>query len=145
MKNVNGFPVLEDSDTLYQTKLWSEAIAPGPWIKLTLLNGWTEYAGGGGYRNGLWIRSEAGGWRLMGMVRSGAVGSVIANVTYPTGAVQGTNRPGYSDMITAHTSGGYSAVLFAVNAAAGSADTISYLSGPANPSFLNINRFIPNA
>lgn len=145
MKLVNGFPVLEDSDGLYQNKQWSEALAPGVWTKLSLLNGWQDYVGGGQYRNGLWVRPEAGGLRVAGMIKGGAAGSQIAVVRYPAGTEQGKTRPGFSDMITVHTSGGYGAVLFSVNTAAGSTDSISYLSGPANPTFLNINRFIPNS
>lgn len=136
MKNLNGFPVLEDSDPLYQTKLWSEALAPGLWTKLALSAAWVDYVGGGGYRNGLWICREASGLRVGGMIRSGAVNTEIANLNLNTVQL----RPTYSRLFPVSTSGGVAEVQYDATT---TGHRIVYRSGPAAPTYVSIDFFMP--
>src|SRR5699024_10163722 len=51
---------------------------PDDWVALTLLNGWQAYEGGGGYYLGLRARLTAEGVQVQGVVKSGAIGTIIA-------------------------------------------------------------------
>src|SRR5699024_10717680 len=53
---------------------------PDDWVALTLLNGWQAYEGGGGYYLGLRARLTAEGVQVQGVVKSGAIGTIIAEL-----------------------------------------------------------------
>ena len=71
----------------------ADAVAPGPWVQLTLLGDWVAYTGGGGYFPGVRARLVAGGVQIQGMVRSGAAGSSIAQLPADM-------QPAYAQMFT---------------------------------------------
>lgn len=105
----------------------------GTWAPLTLATGWAVYSGGGGYYSGLRYRKIGDNIQIQGMVKSGAAGSTIA--TLPVGF-----RPQYTVMqvCEANAAGTLAVVLFQ-DAATG---IITYRSGPAAPTYLNINVII---
>jgi hypothetical protein len=100
-----------------------------PWTPVTLLNSWGPYVGGGGYYQGLRCRRKDGHFLLSGMIKSGAVGSVIGNVPpavgYPAYTIMHVNE--------AHAAGTWCNVMV------GNDGLITYRAGPAAPGFANIN------
>lgn len=126
------YPILGEDDPLFQVSDYTKAMSErlkGTWTAATLSGAWVAYVGGGGYYNGLRYRKVGDMIHVQGMVKSGAVGSSIA--TLPSGF-----RPQYSVMqvTEANAAGTLAVVLF--DAATGA---ITYRSGPAAPSYLNIN------
>lgn len=105
------------------------------WQPLTLTAAWVAYVGGGGYYNGLRWRKVGTNVQIQGMIRSGAAGSFIT--TLPVAA-----RPEFSIMqvCEANAAGTYVTVL--IDTTNGN---MSYRSGAAAPSYLNINMFYPVA
>lgn len=60
--------------------LAEKADTPDDWVALTLLNGWQAYEGGGGYYSGLRARLTPEGVQVQGIVKSGAIGTIIAEL-----------------------------------------------------------------
>lgn len=110
---------------------WSEVAQEGSWAKLGLQYGWSEYAGGGDYKNGCWSRRFGTSVQVVGMVRAGAVGSPIAQL--PAG-----HRPSNSHLIPAVSAAAYGAVQFDVGSG-----FIKYAVGPAAPSYLAFSFTLP--
>lgn len=106
----------------------------GAWTGLTLTGGWTAYVGGGNYYSGLRARDVGNGIQITGTIKSGAVGSIMA--TLP--ALPANLRPLYTAQAFVNTNAGTGTIH--VNAATGE---ISYLAGPAAPTYLTINVTIP--
>jgi hypothetical protein len=57
-----------------------DALGNGAWVDLTLLNAWVNYTGGGGYHNGIRARRNGSNLQIQAMVKSGAVGTIIATL-----------------------------------------------------------------
>ncbi|QTF71767.1 hypothetical protein [Arthrobacter woluwensis] len=136
MQIVNGVPTLEEADPAYRMKEYSEALAPGSWTKVNTSGAWSDYVGGGGYRNGFWYRREMGGLRISGMVKGGSANSEIVNLNLNSVEL----RPGYSRLFPVSTSGGFAEVQYD---AATAGHRIVYRSGPAAPTYVSIDFFIP--
>ncbi|UVK60166.1 minor tail protein [Arthrobacter phage SerialPhiller] len=139
--DLNGrFPKLLDGDSVYTVKEYSEKMSDAlvaelgsigePWQKLTLLNGWVDYVGGGGYKTGLWARKVSDNVQISGMIKNGQTGVALA-------VLPPELRPPYAAM--------YPAIAAAASAGVVVNDTgnISYLFGPAAPAYLNMTLFIP--
>lgn len=105
------------------------------WNDLTPLSGtWVDYVGGGGYYSGIRYRAVGDMLHIQGMVKSGAAGSVIA--TLPVGF-----RPEHTGIFACEANGvGVLAMVIVDNGG-----VMSYRSGPATPSYLNINIVVPRA
>lgn len=105
-----------------------------PWVNLTLATGWSAYVGGGGYYNGLRYRRVGKNLQIQGMVKSGAAGSTIATLPLEY-------RPQYTTMtVNEANAAGTLAVVLVQDTVSG---LITYRSGPAAPTYLNINVMIP--
>lgn len=105
----------------------------GAWTTLTLVNSWVAYVGGGGYFNGLRYRKVGKNVQIQGMIKSGAVGSTIATLPADAKPVATTMQ------VTEAAAAGTLAVVF-VDSSTGA---ISYRSGPAAPTYVNINILLP--
>lgn len=104
-----------------------------PWQALTLQNSWVAYTGGGGYYLGLKCRKKDGKLLIHGMVKSGAVGSVIA--TLPAGF--------YPNYTAIYPIEGGAAGTFGSLVVSNSDGTITYRAGTAAPPFVSIDLSIP--
>lgn len=134
MDTTGNFPALRDSDPLYEMAEYTRALSTtltGTWTKLTLTSPWIDYTGGGQYRNGLWYRKTGVTLNIHGIVRSGGLNSVVANLPVAV-------RPLYSTLGQVSTSGGPSEVN--VDAATGN---IQYRTGTAAPTYAMFNLWIP--
>jgi hypothetical protein len=106
------------------------------WVGLTLTGGWSAYIGGGNYYSGLRARIAGDDIQITGTIKSGALGSIIA--TLP--ALPTNLRPAYTAQAFVNTGAGTGTLH--INAATGE---ISYLAGPAAPSYLTVNVRIPRS
>ena len=118
------------------------ALYPKPFTALTLTNGWLEYTGGGGYRNGLWVRKAGNSLHINGMIRAGALNSIMATIT------DLNLVPTTGTIFEADAAGSRATILLSPKAAVGQPASpqtgqLTYRSGPANPSYLMINEVIP--
>ena len=108
-------------------------VTDGDWIKLSLVNGWVDYVGGGGYRGGLWVRKMGDNVQIQGMIKSGS-GEIA---TLPAGL-----RPPYSAMWPAIASAASAGVFYGYDPATG-VGKLNYLFGPTAPSYLNVTLLVP--
>lgn len=112
-----------------------DELMPGPWVTLTLRNGWTAYTGGGGYFNGLRARATATGVQLDGMVKgssNGEIATIPDSVGVPSSVIwSAAGSAGGSNLeVSSGTEGK------AVKSRSGN---------PAQTSFLSISNVIPYA
>lgn len=119
----------ESIEDALDTKIW------GPWKKLTLGTGWTDYVGGGNYRNGAWYRLSSNLFQLSLMVRSNQTGTLIGS-TIATIPVD--DRVAYGDLKPAIAQDALAQVGI------GSPDgKLTYRTGVTNPTHLCLNVTIP--
>lgn len=104
------------------------------WNTLTLTATWVAYAGGGGYFNGIRYRAVGDQLQIQGMVKSGAAGSQIG--VLPVGF-----RPEYTGIFACEANAAGTLAMVIID----NSGVISYRSGPAAPTYLNINAWIPRA
>jgi hypothetical protein len=98
------------------------------WQPMTLAGVWVNYSGGGGYLGGLRARRIGNNVQIQGMVKSGA--GTIA--TLPTDC-----RPQFSAIRPVIAAGAAAQITVSNDG------TISYLAGPAAPSYVSINEILP--
>lgn len=106
-----------------------------PWVALTLENAWVPYVGGGGYYLGIRARRNGHDLQIQGMVKSGAVGTVMATLPLEL-------RPPYTSFqfAMAATGGTPRSIAYLT---VGTSGAIVYDSGQAAPAFVNIELLIP--
>lgn len=139
MDNSANLPTLTDNDTLYDIKAYSEAMRDalaGTWIKLTLTTPWAEYTGGGGYKGGLWVRKNGDNLQVYGMVKSGAVGSSIADFS----ALPSALLPTYNQLQPCIANSAATAATVQYDP---TVKALKYASGPAAPSYTQFNMLLP--
>ena len=115
----------------------ADAVAPGPWVQLTLLGDWVAYTGGGGYFPGVRARLVAGGVQVQGMIRSGAAGSSIAQLPADM-------QPAYAQMFTVALNQNELGTCSVSPASdMGEQYGVRYNYGKATPGYCAINATIP--
>lgn len=113
------------------------AVAPGPWVQLTLLGDWLPYTGSGGYFPGVRARLVAGGVQIQGMIRSGAAGSSIAQLPADM-------QPAYAQMFTiALNQNELGTCSVSPASDMGGQYGLRYNYGKAAPGYCAINAIIP--
>jgi hypothetical protein len=112
---------------------WSEVAQESAWVKLANASGWADYVGGGGYRGGIWARRFGDNVQIVGMVKSGS----------GTMAILPPNLcPTYSAMYPAVAAAAGCGILVAGTGGT-PAGAVTYLYGPAAPSYVNITLTVP--
>lgn len=110
------------------------SMVPSTWERLPLTDPWAQLASaGGGYYRGARIRTTPSGVQVQAMITGGDVGSMIATLPDARGIT-------FSAIFPISTSTDIGHVL--VNVSAGTV-TLSYLKGPAKPSWINVSILIP--
>ncbi|WNM67267.1 minor tail protein [Arthrobacter phage Wyborn] len=112
----------------------------GPWVALTLLNGWVAYSGGGNYYSGLRVRRHGKSIQVQGMIKNGAAGSIVAN--FPSDLIPTDSA---IHIVAAGTAATPRQVAYFITGVQtrGSAATLTYDSGPAAPTFVSIDFLTP--
>ncbi|WNO25844.1 minor tail protein [Arthrobacter phage Altadena] len=112
----------------------------GPWIPITLLNGWTGYTGGGNYYNGLRVRRVGRSIQVQGMIKGGAVSSIVGN--FPSDLIPTDSA--IHVVACGNTTTARSVGYFITGVSTrGSAATLTYDSGLSAPTFVSIDFLTP--
>lgn len=138
--DTSGFlPIVASGDPASITPSYSEEMMKalaGPWTKLTLKGGATDFPPSAGYQSGVYVRRVGDNLQIRGMVKP--VGTTaFANIPDVTPRL----RPLYNGLLPAVFNGNAIGAIYIATQGAGAGD-ISVLFG-AVTSYVHLNHFIP--